>query len=120
MNRVEVEVVRRFVQQQGSRMSEERLRKQHTHLLSAPNSPHLALAVRLECRDPCREDGGVALGAVAVSSPTMPSSSPSRMPSSSVMSAPFSMQALALVERIHRRLLPMMTVSTTRYWSKAN
>ena len=66
VDRVEVEVVRRLVEQQRRRMAEQRLRQQHAHLLAALQFGHLALVQRFGDVEALQQHGGVALGRVAV------------------------------------------------------
>ena len=66
VNGVEVQVVRRFVQQKGLRMSEQGLRQENADLLSALQLGHLAIVQRLRDVEALEQDGGVAFGAVAV------------------------------------------------------
>ena len=46
MDRFEIEMVRRLVQQQRLRLAEQRLRQQHANLLAALQFAHLALVQR--------------------------------------------------------------------------
>ena len=66
MDRVEIEIVGRLVEQQRLRLAEERLRQQHAHLLPALQLAHLALVKRLGDIEAVQQNGGVALGRVAV------------------------------------------------------
>ena len=66
VDRVEVEVVGRLVEQQRLRLAEERLREQHAHLLAALQLAHRPLVQRVGDVEACEQDRGVALGGVAV------------------------------------------------------
>ena len=63
---VEVEVVGRLVEQQRLRLAEQRLREQHADLLAALQLLHLPLVQLVGDVEARQQDGGVALGAVAV------------------------------------------------------
>ena len=121
VDRVEVEVVRRLVEQQRLRMAEQRLRQQHAHLLAALQlAPSSARGASSGMSRPCEQDRRVALGRVAVlladdalrarrgACRRRRSCRPSRRARSRSSSA------------LHRRWLPMITVSMTRNSSKAN
>ena len=66
VNRVEVQVVGRLVEQQRLGMAEERLRQQHADLLAALQLAHRALVQRVGDVEPLQQHGGIALGGVAV------------------------------------------------------
>ena len=66
VDRVEVEVVGGLVEQQRAWRAEERLGQQHPHLLAALQFRHLPLVQRLGDVEAVEQDGGVALGRVAV------------------------------------------------------
>ena len=59
-------MVRRLVEQQRLRVAEERLREQHADLLAALEFGHLALVQVVRNVETLQQDGGVALGRVAV------------------------------------------------------
>ena len=59
-------MVGRFVEQQRLRMAEQRLRQQHAHLLAALQLAHRALVHLVRNVEALQQDGGVALGLVAV------------------------------------------------------
>ena len=66
VDRVQVEVVRRLVEQQRRRVAEERLRQQHPHLLSALQLRHRLPVQRVRDVEPLQEDRRVAFGRVSV------------------------------------------------------
>ena len=66
VNGVEVEVIRRLVQQQRLGVAEERLRQQDSHLLAALQLGHGPFVKRIRNVEPLEQRGGVALGRVAV------------------------------------------------------
>ena len=66
VDRVEVEVVRRLVEQQRFRAAVERLRQQHAHFLAALELGHLPLVQRVGDVEALQQHRGVALGRVAV------------------------------------------------------
>ncbi len=66
VDRVEVEVVGRLVEQQRFGMAEERLCEQHAHLLSALQLGHLAIVQPVRNVQPLKQDRGIALGRIAV------------------------------------------------------
>ena len=66
VDRFEIKVVRRLVQQQRLWVAKERLREQHTHLLSALQLTHLALVNLIGDIEPLQQDGRVGFGLVAV------------------------------------------------------
>ena len=66
VDRVEVQVVGRLVQQQRLRVAEQRLRQQHAHLLSALDLRHLARVQLVGDVEALQQDRGVAFGRVAV------------------------------------------------------
>ena len=53
VDRIEVEVVGRLVQQQRRRVAEQRLREQHAHLLAALQFAHLPLVQLVGMSSPC-------------------------------------------------------------------
>ena len=66
VDRVEVQVVRRLVQQQRLRLAEERLRQQHAHFLAALQLAHRPVVQRVGDVEPLQQNRRVALGFVAV------------------------------------------------------
>ena len=66
VDRVQVEMVRRLVQQQRLRLAEERLRQQHAHLLAALQLAHLPLVERVRNIEALQQDRGVAFGRIPV------------------------------------------------------
>ena len=66
VDRFEIEVVGRLVEQQRLRIAEQRLRQQHAHFLAALQLAHLALVQRFGNIQAVEQDGGVALRRVAV------------------------------------------------------
>ena len=66
VDRVEVQVVGRLVQQQRAGASIQRLREQHAHLLSALQLAHRPLVERVGDVEPLQQHGGVAFSRVAV------------------------------------------------------
>ncbi len=66
MDRVEVEVVGRFVQQQRLRVPEQRLRQQHPHLLSTLQLGHRPIVERFGNIETLQQDGRLARRFVAV------------------------------------------------------
>ena len=66
MDRIEIEIVRRLVQQQRFRLAEQRLRQQHAHLLPALQLAHLALVQVVGNIQAVQQHGRVGLGRVAV------------------------------------------------------
>src|SRR6202034_3216538 len=66
VDRIQVKVVRRLVEQQRRRAAEKRLREQHTDFLAALKFAHLALVKRFLNSQPVEQDGRVGFGRVAV------------------------------------------------------
>src|SRR2546423_214361 len=66
VNRIEIEMVGRLVEEQRGGMSEQRLREQHAHLLSALQLRHRTLVQRVWNVEALQQNGGIALGGVAV------------------------------------------------------
>ena len=66
VDRVEVEVVGRLVEQQRLRIAEQRLRQQHAHLLAALQLAHQAMMELVGNIEALQQDRRVALGLVAV------------------------------------------------------
>ena len=66
VDRIKVEVVRRFVQQQRLRMAEQRLSQQHADLLAALQLGHLALVQLVRDVEALEQNRGVGLGGVTV------------------------------------------------------
>jgi hypothetical protein len=66
LDRLEVEVVRRLVEQERLRVAEQRLRQQHAHLLPALELAHLPLVQVIGDIEPLEQDRRVALRAVAI------------------------------------------------------
>ena len=66
VDRVQVQVVRRFVEQQRRRVAEERLRQQHPHFLSALQLRHCLPVQRVRDIEPLQEDRRVAFGGISV------------------------------------------------------
>ena len=66
VDRVEVEVVGRLVEEQRVRAAEQRLRQQDAHLLAALQLGHRPLVQRVGDVEAGEQDGGVALGRVPV------------------------------------------------------
>ena len=66
VDRVEVEVVRRLVEEQRLRVAEERLREQDADLLAALQFAHRALVELVRDVEALQEDRRVALGGVSV------------------------------------------------------
>ena len=66
VDRIQVEVVRGLVQQQGLGMPEQRLREQHADFLSALQLAHLAFVQFVGNVEAIQQDGGVALGCITV------------------------------------------------------
>ncbi len=66
VDRVEVEVVGRLVEQQRFRVPVERLRQEHAHLLSALQLRHRSLVQLVGDVEPLQQHRGVALGRIPV------------------------------------------------------
>ena len=66
VDRVQVEVVGRLIEQQCLRMSEQRLREQNAHLLSALELGHLPVMELVGNVEALQQDRGVAFGGVTV------------------------------------------------------
>ncbi len=66
VDRVEVEMIGRLVEQQGLGLAEERLRQEHAHLLSALQPGHRAFVDVIRNVEPLEQHGRVALGRVTV------------------------------------------------------
>jgi hypothetical protein len=66
LDRIQVQVVRRLVEQQRRRMAEERLRQKNSHLLSALQLRHRLLVQCVRDVEPLKQDCRVALGGVSV------------------------------------------------------
>ena len=66
VDRIQVQVVRRLVQQQRLGMPEERLRQQHAHFLAALQLRHLSLVQRVADIEPLQKHRRIAFGGVAV------------------------------------------------------
>jgi len=66
MDRVEIEMVRRLVQQQSLGMTKQRLRQQHADFLSALQIAHLLLVKLFGNVQPIEQNCGIALGGVSI------------------------------------------------------
>ena len=66
VDRLEVEVVGRLVEQQRLRVSEQRLRQQHAHLLAALELAHRALVQLVRDVETLQQNRRIALGRVTV------------------------------------------------------
>ena len=66
VDRIQIQVVGGFVQQQGRRMAEQRLRQQHANLLPALQLAHGALMQRFVYAQPVQQDGRIAIRRIPV------------------------------------------------------
>ncbi len=66
MDRIEIQMVRRFVEQQRLRMPKQRLRQQHAHLLPARNLRHFPLVHLVGNVEPLQQNRRVRFGRIAV------------------------------------------------------
>ena len=63
---IEVQMVRRLVEEERFGVAEERLSQQHAHFLSALQLAHLPLVQRIRDVEPLQQHRGIAVGGVAV------------------------------------------------------
>ena len=99
-DRFQVEVVGGLIEQQDGGIAKQGLRQQHAHLLAALQFAHFAIVQASGISRPSSRTAASLSAVYPPSSPTMPSSSPRRMPSSSVkLSWVFGVQYFAFLQR---------------------